>query len=1502
MGDSAECGLCCEVFSEDSGARVPRLLPCGHTFCHECLDRLVRHGAIECPHRCGDAVRVGDDRAAGLARNFALIDTLRARGKPTGVTANTEIARLEEAKRRAIEDEDFDLAKQLKGQIAALATSAVSAGEVHCVDLGPMGYLVRVRPDPAAVSMPARRPTPIVVLDRSPSMGQRVQWAINIAVPAALDALGYQDCDAVVLITFDSVSERVLLSGHDPTLAEVRTIDVKQRGRSTIMADAMQLLGRALEAGGAFNVFAISDGFLHDMPLALQRAEAAVAAVPQTARVAFALFRFFTGKPPDTKALAAAASLGTCGPCPCADIVVQKDTVEEAKAEFISTAETAFGGPGMGKHMAVEGPALRRLPSMPGVQRLQVPCGQDTVLITEGPLEDLRLNGQKVSYSLVANRGHIVDCLCASAVAQLRLWLVGQMRSETFVQVTGWFKQLAEQRDGAGALEAVDLSLLGRARSLKHRKTDNESALARVVALSEAQAFVAELLSKQQGDFLRSASVGHADRLLVRRALGSDIHFHDGIRHAIAGFAQMKPEDVDHSRGEEESSHVSYYGGGEYADILRAAVLLAPVADDLSVLEILQVVGGFGIPFSANLPQQPDDPWSLEVTGLDASSILAESDVWAAKAAVEPLRLACGELVAGVLPLASCGPEAHAEYSGPEGMLRPIALMQLASQLRGGPPEKTWGWDPHAPPIKLEDGFAARTTAVLKFAAERTVGVAQQLGPAEVALLAQMLTTLHQWASLRDVDPPSLDDVHLKTNVPILPYIAAALTESSRKVPSESDFRTSTPSMARILYCCDVQRRLHKVGEAQGLLPHAMAARRDLVLRLLAEDDSRQRTPVAQETLVAELERRSAGIGASEAPAAPDHDATVASDATIGERLSELAWLPSAECSAGLARLRLAGPSAERLAAMPAFTLGGLFFGDTGVPSGECWAADAAGSAFCAAIVAGVLLSSGGAGTRDILQRLVGRAEARVELQALLGQALEADYRARLHEELGRLILDRQAEVQRKRQALVSPGGVQRKMHLDVQSLLVQGPPPDWGQKGQQPHVSCVFCGHLDSGKSTAAGRLLLELGVLVKRDVALMHRAAQRLGKESSTFAFAMDRMKEERERGVSISLKKREFYTDRFRYTLLDGPGHGDFLKSTIKAISQADVGVLMVPADYSMEVALNRGSRLTGEAQGQSRQHARCLNVQGVKQLIVCITKMDSHLAAFSQARFEEAAEATKQMLVQTGWKKEFVEADVPVIPISGWDGDNLVHPSAQMPWWSGATIGPPGQRRTVLTLAAALNETSLPDRQPSLPLRVPVTGLFKIRGVGDVVTGRIAQGTPKVGDEVAFLPAHTARDPCIGKIHTCEMHHTSLENPTAGDIVGFNIKGLSKSNMPYVGCVMVPLASAIGSVRTFTAQVMVLSNSSELKVGYEPKCFVHSLKTTVRLTRIVWKQGKRGKEESPHSLQANEMAEVVFSCKHPIALESFKVCEAMARVVFVEGRDEVMLGKVLHVDRQ
>ena len=270
---------------------------------------------------------------------------------------SSEIARLEEEKRRAVQAEDYDLAKQLKAEIESLQASPGPPCLAQCHDLGSLGQLLRIRPNSSS-TLPWRRPLAVCVLDRSPSMGQTVKWGINYAMPQALERLGYRLDDPVALITFDSIAERILVSGRDPTVRELRTIDVQVRGRTTLMAQAMQLLSQIISTAGAYNVFVISDGFLKDMPQALQRAEMDLPKISPSNRIAFALFRFFNGKPPDTQALAAAASLGTIGGAPCTDCIVRRELLDTAMNDFVSTAEAAFATT-MGKHILLEGASFR---------------------------------------------------------------------------------------------------------------------------------------------------------------------------------------------------------------------------------------------------------------------------------------------------------------------------------------------------------------------------------------------------------------------------------------------------------------------------------------------------------------------------------------------------------------------------------------------------------------------------------------------------------------------------------------------------------------------------------------------------------------------------------------------------------------------------------------------------------------------------------------------------------------------------------------------------------------------------------------------------------------------------------------------------------------------------------------------------------------------------------------------------------------------------------------
>jgi elongation factor 1-alpha len=360
----------------------------------------------------------------------------------------------------------------------------------------------------------------------------------------------------------------------------------------------------------------------------------------------------------------------------------------------------------------------------------------------------------------------------------------------------------------------------------------------------------------------------------------------------------------------------------------------------------------------------------------------------------------------------------------------------------------------------------------------------------------------------------------------------------------------------------------------------------------------------------------------------------------------------------------------------------------------------------------------------------------------------------------------------------------------------------------EKEHLSIVICGHVDSGKSTTTGRLLFELGGIPERELEKLKQEAERLGKASFAFAFYMDRQKEERERGVTISCTTKEFFTDKWHYTIIDAPGHRDFIKNMISGAAQADVCLLMVPADGNFTTAIQRGNHKAGEVQGQTRQHARLLNLLGVKQLIVGINKMDTDVAKYSEERYVEIRDEMRNMLTKVGWKKDFVAKSVPVLPISGWMGDNLLKKSEKMGWWSGVDIETEKNGKVhVHTLKDALNDmVDVPQRETNKPLRLPISGIYKIKGVGDVLAGRVEQGLAKPGEECVFLPTHTSSNPCVGKVFTVEMHHKRVDQAKPGDNVGMNIKGLDKGNMPRVGDVMILKSDpSLKLVKDFTAQI-------------------------------------------------------------------------------------------------
>merc|ERR1719324_130216 len=340
----------------------------------------------------------------------------------------------------------------------------------------------------------------------------------------------------------------------------------------------------------------------------------------------------------------------------------------------------------------------------------------------------------------------------------------------------------------------------------------------------------------------------------------------------------------------------------------------------------------------------------------------------------------------------------------------------------------------------------------------------------------------------------------------------------------------------------------------------------------------------------------------------------------------------------------------------------------------------------------------------------------------------------------------------------------------------------------------------------------------------------------------------------------------------------------------------------ADGNFTTAIARGNHKAGEIQGQTRQHSRLINLLGVKQIYIGVNKMDCDVAGYKKDRYDEIANEMRNMLQKVGWKKDFIEKNVPFMPISGWMGDNLLKKSEKMTWWSGTDVlVGESEKIHVDTVYDVLDKVCrIPERPKSAPMRMPISGIYKIKGVGDALAGRVEQGTVKPGEEVVFLPTHTSSNACTGKVFTVEMHHKRVDAAQPGDNVGMNVKGLDKINMPRVGDVMVyKKDGTLKAVKDFTAQIQTLDLPGELKCGYCPIGFVRCGRAACKMTEIKYKVGKEtgGKKlEAPHSLKANEVAECVFVPQHPLVVDSFKNCEGLSRIAFLDGNTVMMLGKV------
>ena len=425
-----------------------------------------------------------------------------------------------------------------------------------------------------------------------------------------------------------------------------------------------------------------------------------------------------------------------------------------------------------------------------------------------------------------------------------------------------------------------------------------------------------------------------------------------------------------------------------------------------------------------------------------------------------------------------------------------------------------------------------------------------------------------------------------------------------------------------------------------------------------------------------------------------------------------------------------------------------------------------------------------------------------------------------------------------------------------------------------KPHLNLIVTGHVDHGKSTSMGHFLFDLGAVDDRTIQEYAKESEKTGAgDSFKYAWVLDQLKDERERGVTIDLAFQKFETQKYFYTLIDAPGHRDFIKNMITGASEADAAVLIVSAKKGEEdVALGPG--------GQAREHAFLLKTLGVNQLVVCINKMDDQTVKYSEARFNEAKEDVSNLLKTVGYNM----AKIRVIPISGWTGENLAKPSTNMPWYKGPI------------LFQALDEFTEPPKPIEKPLRVPIQDVYTITGVGTVPVGRVETGKMKVGDPVIIMP-----EGLPAEIKSIETHHTPMQEAFAGDNIGFNLRGVSKTDF-HRGSVLGPPSSPPTIAKEFLAQIIVVFHPTAIAAGYTPVLHAHTAQVAATITEIVAKIDPRTgqpTEEKPKTIKTGDSAIVKITPLRPLVLETFKEFPELGRFALRDMGSTVAAGIVREV---
>ncbi|MGD0319891.1 MAG: translation elongation factor EF-1 subunit alpha [Nitrososphaerales archaeon] len=428
-----------------------------------------------------------------------------------------------------------------------------------------------------------------------------------------------------------------------------------------------------------------------------------------------------------------------------------------------------------------------------------------------------------------------------------------------------------------------------------------------------------------------------------------------------------------------------------------------------------------------------------------------------------------------------------------------------------------------------------------------------------------------------------------------------------------------------------------------------------------------------------------------------------------------------------------------------------------------------------------------------------------------------------------------------------------------------------------KPHLNLIICGHVDHGKSTSMGHFLFDLGVVDQRMIDEFAKESEKTGAgDSFKYAWVLDELKDERERGVTIDLAFQKFETPKFFYTLIDAPGHRDFIKNMITGASEADAAILVVSAKKGEEdVALAPG--------GQAREHAFLLFTLGVRQMAVCINKMDDQTVKYSEQRFNEAKQDVENLLKNVG----FPVAKINIIPVSGWTGENLVKKGTNMPWYKGPT------------LMEALDQFVEPAKPIDKPLRLPVQDVYTITGVGTVPVGRIETGKIKVGDSVMIMP-----EGLTAEVKSIETHHVAMTEAMAGDNIGFNLRGVAKTDFRR-GSVLGPTNNPPTIAKEFLAQIIVVFHPTAIAAGYTPVLHAHTAQVAATISELIAKIDPRTgqpTEEKPKTIKTGDSAIVRIQPLRPIVLETFKDFPELGRFALRDMGSTVAAGIVREITQK